>query len=363
MVFKALDKRYQAHEQVIFCSDFETGLKAIIAIHSTALGPALGGCRMYPYKTEEQALEDVLRLSEAMSYKAVMMDLGLSGGKSVIIADPEKHKTPELLRSFGRHIESLNGRYIVAKDMGINTQDLQYIGDQSSHVIGRPVNKGGVGDPGHWTAKGVYYGIKEAVRLKLKKDSLKGVRVVVQGVGSVGWNLVEFLIQDQAELFVFDVKKSFLTKVKTHFPSVNIISEEEVFSTPCEVFAPCSIGSVINEESVKKLKCSIIAGGANNQLDSPLRGEQLIKKDILYVPDFIINSGGLIYVSSCLPFNKQPDGWVENKIKEIPTIIKTICELSSVQKVGTGQVALNLVREKLKTSRYKSDVAKYNKSE
>lgn len=363
MVFKALSKRYQAHEQVIFCSDFETGLKAIIAIHSTALGPALGGCRMYPYKMEEQALQDVLRLSEAMSHKAVMVDLGLSGGKSVIIADPEKDKTPELFRSFGRHVESLNGRYIVAKDMGITTEDLQYMGEQSSHVIGRPVNKGGIGDPGRWTAKGVYYGIKEAVRLKLKRNFLKGVRVVVQGVGSVGWNLVDFLTQDQAEVFVCDVKEDLLIKVKARFPNVSIISEEEVFSAPCEVFSPCSVGSVINEKSVEKLKCPIIAGGANNQLDSPLRGEQLIQKDILYVPDFIINGGGLIYVSSCLPFSKRSNEWIESKIKEIPSTLRTICKLSSEQKVGTAQAALNLAREKIKKSRYKLDVAKYKKSE
>ncbi|MDE0092663.1 MAG: hypothetical protein OXN83_05220, partial [Oligoflexia bacterium] len=193
MVFQALGKREQAHEQVIFCSHSETGLKGIIAIHSTALGPALGGCRMRPYKTEEQALEDVLRLSEAMSYKAALAGLQLGGGKSVIIADPEKEKVPELLWSFGVHIESLKGRYIVAKDMGITMEDLQYIGDQTSYVVGRPVQRGGVGDPSRSTATGVYHGIKSAVKWKLKKDSLKGLRIVIQGLGAVGSNLLEFL--------------------------------------------------------------------------------------------------------------------------------------------------------------------------
>ncbi len=364
MVFKALGKRQNAHEQVVFCSDSETGLKAIIAIHSTALGPALGGCRMYPYKTEEQALEDVLRLSEAMSYKAVMTGLNLSGGKSVIIADPEKEKSPELLMSFGRHVEALNGRYIAAKDMGITTEDLQYIGSQSSHVIGRPVNKGGIGDPGRWTAKGVYYGIKESVRWKLKKDSLKGVRVVVQGIGSVGWNLVEFLAQDQAEIFVFDIKKACLEQAQARFPHIKVISkEEEAFSAPCEVFSPCSIGSVINEESIKKLKCSIIAGGANNQLDTPVRGEQIAKKGILYAPDFIINSGGLIYVSSCLPSNKKSDEWVEGKIKGIAPAIREIFDLASSQALGTNQVALRRARDKIKALRCKLDLEQYKKSQ
>ena len=186
MIFKVLEKKDRAHEQIVFCSNHETGLKAIIAIHSTKLGPALGGCRMYPYETEEQALEDVLRLSEAMSYKAAMADLRLGGGKSVIISDPEKHKTPELLWSFGIHIESFNGRYIVAKDMGITTEDLQYIGDQSSYVVGRPLKRGGVGDPSRSTAQGVYYGIKEAVKRKLKKRFFKRIKNCCSGCGCCG---------------------------------------------------------------------------------------------------------------------------------------------------------------------------------
>ena len=349
MVFEALNRQDQAHEQVVFCSNFETGLKAIIAIHSSSLGPALGGCRMFPYKEEDQALEDVLSLSEAMSYKAAMAGLRFGGGKSVIIADPEKHKTPELLWSFGVHIESLNGRYIVAKDMGITTEDLQYMGDQSSYVVGRPVERGGVGDPSRSTAKGVYYGIKEVIQWKLKKDSLKGVRIVVQGLGAVGSNLVEFLVQDQAEVFVFDIKKNPLEKVKFKFPSVKIISEEEVFTTPCEVFAPCSIGGVINEESVQKLNCSIVAGGANNQLSSLLMGKKLVEKGILYIPDFVINSGGLIYISSYIS-PKKSNEWIENKIMRIPDVIRKVCEFASSEGVDTAHMALDLAKEKIKRS-------------
>ena len=349
MVFKALDKNSQTHEQVVFCSNSETGLRAIVAIHSTSLGPALGGCRMYPYQTEEQALEDVLRLSEAMSYKAALAELKLGGGKSVIIGDPEKHKTPELLWSFGLHIESLNGRYVAAKDMGITMEDLQYIGDQSSYVVGRPIQRGGVGDPSYSTAKGVYYGMKEAVKRKLRRDSLKGIKVVIQGMGAVGFNLAEFLMQEQAELFISDIKTSVLEKVKSTFPGIHIIPNEEVFITPCEIFSPCAIGAVINEETVEKLNCAIIAGGANNQLSSLSIGKKLFEKEILYIPDFVINSGGLIYVSSFLT-PKKSNKWIENKIREIPHTIRKICEFSSDEGIDPSQMALNLAKDRIKKS-------------
>ncbi len=348
MLFKAFED--QGHEQVIFCSNAETGLKAIIAIHSASLGPALGGCRMFPYPTENQALEDVLRLSSSMSYKAAMAGLKLGGGKSVIIADPERDKTPELLWSFGTHVESLGGRYVAAKDMGITTEDLQYIGDQSAYVVGRPVARGGVGDPSRSTAQGVYYGIKEAVLFHLKKDSLKGLKVAVQGLGAVGLNLVEFLIQDQAEIFAFDVRPGPMEELKLKFPQVRVLStEEEVLSIPCDVFSPCSVGSVINEKSIKKLNCSIVAGGANNQLSHPLIGQQLVEKGILYIPDFVINSGGLIYVSSYLS-PKKSNEWIEDKIKRIPKVIRKVCEFASEEGIDTAQMALLMAKEKIKRS-------------
>ena len=349
MVFKNLEKEKRTHEQVIFCSNTETGLKSIVAIHSTTLGPALGGCRMYPYKTEDQALEDALRLSEAMSYKAALAGLKLGGGKSVIIGDSEKDKTTELLRAFGSQIESLHGRYIVAKDVGITKEDLQYIGEKSSYVVGRPVKRGGVGDPSQSTAQGVYYGIKEVVKSKLKKDSLKGIRIVVQGLGAVGYYLVELLVQEQVELFVFDVKPSSLEKVKSNFPNVQIISDEEVLTTPCDVFAPCAMGSVINEENVNKLNCSIIAGAANNQLSDVSIGKKLAERGILYIPDFVLNSGGLIYVSSYLK-PKKSNKWIEGKLQEIPQTVKKVCELSKSEGIDMAQMALILAKEKLKKS-------------
>ena len=350
MVFKALEKREQIHEKVVFCCDSETGLKAIIAIHSTTLGPALGGCRMLPYKTEEQALEDVLRLSEAMSYKAAMAGLQLGGGKSIIIGDPYKDKTPELLWSFGHHLESLKGQYITAKDMGINTDDLQYIGDQTSYVVGRPVERGGVGDPSQSTAQGIYCGIKTAVQWKLKKESLKGLRIIVQGLGAVGFNLVNLLSQEGADLLIHDITESTVEAVKKQNPRAVSISEEEVFSTECDIFAPCAVGAIINNKTIETLKCSIIAGGANNQLSEFSIAKKLQNKDILYIPDFVINSGGLIYVSSYLS-PKKSDEWIKSKIKGISITIEKLCKASSNQGVTPFEMALNLAKDKIKRGR------------
>ena len=339
----------QAHEQVIFCSDTETGLKAIVAIHSAALGPALGGCRMHPYTSEEEALKDVLRLSEAMSYKSAMAGLKFGGGKSVIIADPDTQKNPELLWAFGSHIDSIKGRYVVAKDVGISTEDLQYIGDQTAYVVGRPMERGGVGDPSRSTAKGVCYGMKEAVQRKMNKSSLKGLKVSIQGAGAVGSHLAGLLIEEGAEVFIFDIKKKPLQKLKEDFSSnLKVLStEEELFSLPCDIFSPCAMGFSINEKTVKALDCKIVAGGANNQLDSPAMAEKLKAKGILYIPDFIINSGGLIYVSSYLS-PKKSNEWIENKIKEIPKTIRKVCDFADSEGLNTAQMALSLAKDRIR---------------
>ena len=350
MVFKALEKRDRVHEKVVFCSDPETNLKAIIGIHSTTLGPAMGGCRMYSYESEEKALEDVLRLSEAMSYKAAMAGLMLGGGKSVIIGDPDKDKNPEMLWAFGQHLESLKGQYIVAKDMGINTEDLQYIGDQTSYVVGRPVERGGVGDPSNSTAKGVYYGIKTAVSWRLKKENLKGLRVIVHGLGSVGGGLVEFLYKESADIFAYDINEQVMTEVKKKYPKVQLITEEEVFSKECDIFAPCSIGSIINDKTIETLKCSIIAGGANNQLSDQSIDQKLKVRNILYIPDFVINSGGLVYVSSYLS-PKKSNEWIESKIRGISTTIRKLCEVSEVEGMTPAEISLKLAKDKIKMGR------------
>lgn len=344
-LFKTLEKQKKSHEQIIFCFCPISGLKAIIAIHSTKLGPALGGCRIHPYRNEDQALRDALKLSETMSYKAAIAGLKHGGGKSVIIANPETQNKPELLRAFGSHLESLNGRYYTGKDLGITVKDLNIIKERSSYILGCGSNK--EDNPSYFTAKGVYYGIKQAVKWQLKKESLKGIRVLIQGVGAVGFKLMEFLIQDQAKVFISDIRESILIKIKSKFKNVKIISKEEVYTTPCEVFSPCSIGGVINEESVQKLNCSIIAGGANNQLSSLSIEKTLSKKNILYIPDFVINGGGIIYVSS-LVAPKKSNTWVENKIKNIPVTIKTILKTSKALGISPSETALQLAKNKVK---------------
>lgn len=347
MVFKTLSQQNHTHEQVVFFYNPETNLRAIVAIHNTILGPSIGGCRMSHYKTEEQALNTVLRLSEAMSYKAALAGLAFGGGKSVIIADPEKHKTPELFKSFGSCINTLNARYIVAKDMGITEEDLQHIGEHTPYVTGRPINKGGKGDPSCFTAKGVYYGIKQAVLWKLKKDSLKGIKIVIQGLGSVGSHLVKFLYQDQADITVYDIKEACIKKIQTQFPKVRACSQEDIFNIDCDVFAPCSIGSVINEKSIQQLKCPIIAGAANNQLSSISIAQQLVKKEMLYVPDFVINSGGLIYAAACYAKTDSLQH-IEKQLQQIPHTILQICELSKQSGKDPAQIAIDIAKQKIK---------------
>ena len=343
MVFEELEKEKLPHEQVVFCNDYKTGLKAIIAIHNTQLGPSLGGCRMYPYKTEKEALRDVLNLSRAMSYKAACSGLELGGGKSVIIGDPDKDKSKEILYSFGKYIQSLNGKYIVAKDVGIFDQDLKHIGETTSYVIGKPREDGGAGSPSYSTAKGVFLGLKLGVQLRLQKTSLKNIKVVIEGVGSVGFELMKLLVEEEAEVFVFDVKKEILEKVKKAYPSVHILSQKEVYHTPCDVFSPCALGGVINETNLKTLNCSLIAGGANNQLHSIDICQKLFDKNILYLPDFILNSGGLIHVSGYLKIkDKPPENWIENKLQEIPKSLKSIYDFSKKQHISMTEAALNL---------------------
>ncbi|MBC6416103.1 MAG: Glu/Leu/Phe/Val dehydrogenase [Bdellovibrionales bacterium] len=347
MVFKYLEKKNKSHEKVIFCFHPETKLKAIVAIHSTTLGPALGGCRMLPYETEEKALEDVLNLSEAMSYKAAMAGLQLGGGKSIIIGDPNVDKTPEMLWTFGIYLNSLSGQYITAKDMGITIEDLQYIGDQTSYVVGRPIDRGGAGDPSQFTATGVYYGIKKAVQLKLKRNSLKDLKVIVQGIGAVGSFLVKLLYQDDVEVLVYDINESAMIAMKEKFPKVKILSREEVFKRDCDIFAPCSIGAIVNDKTVETLKCSIIAGGANNQLSDLSIAEKLQSKNILYIPDFVINSGGLIYVSSYLD-PKKSEEWIRSKIKAVSSTIEELCKISFEDNVSLVQMAFDLAQKKIK---------------
>ncbi len=285
------------YEQLVFCHDKATGLRAIIAIHDTTLGPALGGCRMYPYASEDEAIVDVLRLARGMTYKAAASGLNLGGGKSVIIGDPSRDKSEELFRSFGRYLETLGGRYIVAEDVGTSTEDMENIRIETSHVVGVDVTHGGSGDPSPFTALGVLQGMKACAEEVFGDASLEGRTVAVQGVGHVGANLCQLLHdREGANLVVTDVDRGAVEVMVASF-GAKPVGPDEILSLPCDVLAPCALGAVVNDVSLPKLRCHIIAGSANNILLEPRHGEALAKRGILYAPDYVINAGGLINVA------------------------------------------------------------------
>lgn len=291
---------FDQHEQVVFGNDPTSGLKAIIAIHNTHLGPALGGCRMYPYASEEQALRDVLRLSRGMTYKSALAELPLGGGKSVIIGDPAKHKSAELFQAMGRLVAGLSGRYILAQDSGTAVEDLQEIATQTEHVAGiqRVLDDRGQtrsGDPSPATAYGVFVGLKAAVKHRLKRDSLAGVRVAVQGVGNVGFGLAKYLSAEGAELYVSDVNEKNLERAVVQC-GARVVEGDAVHRLEVDVFSPCALGGAIHAGNVDQLAAPVVAGAANNQLASPELALVLRQKDILYAPDFVINAGGIIHV-------------------------------------------------------------------
>ena len=286
---------FHQHEHVSFFQCEKTGLKAIIAVHNTNLGPALGGCRMWSYESDEQALRDVLRLSRGMTYKAAITGLPLGGGKSVIIGDAKKIKSPELMKAMGRSIESFGGRYIVAEDVGTTVEDMNNIHTQTKYVVGISHDGEGSGDPSPTTAYGVYTGLKAAVRYRLRRSDLRGLKVAVQGLGNVGYNLCKLLSKDGAQLFVTDVQPEKIAQAVKEF-GATAVPLTEIYNQDVDVFAPCALGAVLNDATIKLLKAKIVAGAANNQLAEARHGDVLRDLKILYAPDYVINAGGLISV-------------------------------------------------------------------
>jgi leucine dehydrogenase len=294
------------HEQVVFCHDHETGLKAIIAIHNTVLGPALGGTRMWKYQNESEALNDVLRLSRGMTFKAAISGLNLGGGKAVIIGDSKKDKSEPLFRRFGKFVNSLNGKYITAEDVGTSTKDMEYVHMETKHVTGLPESMGGGGDPSPVTAYGVYMGMKASAKHLWGNDGLKGRKVVVQGVGHVGENLVSLLTKEGADVSIVDINQEQLKKVSAN-TGAKVLTDTDFYGMDMDIYAPCALGATLNTENISKLKCSIVAGAANNQLaEETIHGKMLLEKGIIYAPDFLINAGGLINVYSELTgYNRE----------------------------------------------------------
>ncbi len=284
------------HEQVVFCQDKASGLKAIIAIHNTTLGPALGGTRMWMYNNELEALNDVLRLSRGMTFKASISGLNLGGGKAVIIGDSYTQKSEALFRRFGKFVESLSGKYITAEDVGISPKDMEYVNMETNHVSGLPISLGGSGDPSPVTAYGVYMGMKAAAKEMYGSDSLGGKKVAVQGVGHVGETLVKHLSKEGAIISLSDINENRANEVAKNY-GATVLNGDGFYDQDMDIYAPCALGATVNNDSISRLKCSIIAGAANNQLaDEQIHGQALKEKGVLYAPDFLINAGGLINV-------------------------------------------------------------------
>ena len=339
------NKSFAGHEEVVFCYDKKTGLKAIIAIHDTTLGPALGGTRMWMYKSESEALNDVLRLSRGMTFKAAISGLELGGGKAVIIGDSRKDKTPELFRKYGEFIDSLKGRYITAEDVGTSTNDMVYVHERTKFVTGLPVNMGGSGDPSPVTAYGVYMGMKASAMERWGDDSLNGKKIAVQGVGHVGENLVKYITEEGAKVFITDINKEQLDSVSKKY-GAEIVAPEAIYDLDIDIYAPCALGATLDTEHINRLKCSIVAGAANNQLaDEFVHGKMVTEKGILYAPDFLINAGGLINVYSEIKgYDREAS---LQKAKNIYTTTLEIFKKARTEHLTTAAAARMIAEERL----------------
>tara|TARA_B100001758_G_C18317626_1_gene561409 strand:- start:18 stop:1121 length:1104 start_codon:yes stop_codon:yes gene_type:complete len=339
------DMTTMGHEQVVVCQDKATGLKAIIAIHDTTLGPALGGTRMWNYNNEKDAFQDVLRLSRGMTFKAAISGLDLGGGKAVIIGDSKTDKTKELMRRFGAFVESLSGRYITAEDVGMSTKDMEYVHMETKHVTGIPESMGGSGDPSPVTAFGVYMGMKASAKYRWGSEKLEGKTIVVQGVGHVGENLVKHLIEEGADVIINDINKQKLEQLSKQF-GCSIVMGNDIFDLDMDIYAPCALGATVNPETISRLKCDIIAGAANNQLADEKRDGQLCTaKGICYAPDFLINAGGLINVYSELKgYNRNH---ALSQTREIYNTTLEILKKAEVENTTTYAAALEIAQERI----------------
>ena len=341
---------FDNHEQLTFFCDPDTGLRAIVAIHNSNRGPALGGCRMYPYASDEAALRDVLRLSRGMTYKSALANLDLGGGKSVIIGDPRKDKSEALLESMGRCLESLNGRYIAAEDSGTSVPDLRIMGRQTRSVAGitdhpgfdgKPSN----GDPSPATAYGVFIGLQAAVRHKLGRSDLEGLTVAIQGLGNVGFRLARHLKDAGARLWVYDIQPDNLARAVDELDATPVTADE-ILGLPVDVVAPCALGAVFNDDSIRNLHAKVIAGAANNQLAEPHHDEMLRQRGILYAPDYAINAGGIIDI-----FYERHGGGPQAVRQHLDTIAHTLTEIflrADREDLPTGHIADRLAEERFK---------------
>lgn len=347
-VFKEMEG--SGHERVLICSNPDVGLKAIIAVHSTVLGPGLGGVRMWPYKSMDEALTDVLRLSHGMTYKASAAGLNLGGGKAVIVGDPKKDKSEALFRAFGRYVDSLGGLYITAEDVGTDMEDMELILTETRWVTGVSPAHGGSGDPSPVTAYGVLQGMKAAALWRSRDADgdrpLDGAVVAIQGLGSVGLHLAKYLADEGAKLFGCDIDPEATAEAASKY-GVEIVPPDEIYDVECDVFAPCALGAVLNDDTIPRLKCDIVAGAANNQLaDGDRHGKELADRGVVYAPDFVINAGGLINV-----YNELSGDYVQERAlrmtRGIYLNLMRVFEIAKEHGVPTSEAAEKMAEERI----------------
>jgi leucine dehydrogenase len=336
---------FAGHENVHHFFDAGTGLRAIIAVHSTARGPAAGGCRMWNYETADQAFTDALRLSEGMSYKNAMADLPLGGGKAVIWGNSKTDKTPEMFRALGRAIESLNGTYWSAEDVGVSPTDMAYAAEETKYVAGLPTGQAASGDPSPVTAKGVFLGLKAAALRAFGSDDLKGRRIAVQGVGHVGGYLCDHLTAAGAELVITDVNREALQAVASR-TGAQIVEPAAIYDQPVDIFSPNALGAIVNPDTIMRLKARVIAGGANNQLATADMGEALMERGVLYAPDYVINGGGIINVAAEISGVYDPD-WVESKVQKLVATLGDVLDQAAQERRATNRVADEIARRRI----------------
>ena len=336
---------FDNHEQIVFCNDKDTGLKAIIGIHNTVLGPALGGTRMWNYTNEWEALNDVLRLSRGMSFKSSISGLNLGGGKAVIIGDAKTQKTPELMRRFGQFVDSLSGKYYTAEDVGMETKDMDTVREVTKYVTGISEEKGGSGNPSPITAYGVYMGLKAAAKFQFGTDNLEGKKVLVQGIGHVGEVLVEHLTESGAIVTISDINEQRLHEVGAKY-GAKIFTGTDLYAADVDIYAPCALGATINDDTVRKINAKIIAGAANNQLANEVtHGNILKERGILYAPDFLINAGGVINVYSELANLSKAE--VMAKTENIYNTSLEIFKFAADNNITTHQAAMSIAQKRI----------------
>jgi leucine dehydrogenase len=356
MALKVTDIPIPGYEKVVMAEDPSIGFKSIIAVHDTTLGPALGGLRMWPYESEILALTDVLRLSRGMTYKSAVARTGLGGGKSVILGDPKKDKRPEIFQAMGEFVETLDGRYITAEDVGTSVEDMKWIRERTNWVTGRDKKDGGSGDPSPFTAYGVFLGIKAYSEEVLKRKSFKGVKVAIQGVGHVGLFLGRRLREAGCELVVCDVDRARQDAAAKEL-GARVCDPEAVYYQDVDVYAPCALGATVNDKTLPQFRCKVIAGGANNVLKDPRHGRVLLERGIAYAPDYVINAGGVINVS----FELLPGGYDEEastrKVEGIYGTLKEILAIARDKEITTAEAADHLAEEILAEGRRRAKAA------